>query len=86
MKRITAIIAALVFVLGIATLGFAEEKADKCGSCHKGDKALDKIVAKKNIKDAAGLVKAVKTSPSAKMHAKFSDDDLKAAAKDLKLQ
>jgi len=37
MKRITAIIAALVFVLGIATLGFAEEKADKCGSCHKGN-------------------------------------------------
>lgn len=83
MKRITAIIAALIFVLGVATFGFAE---DKCGSCHKGDKALDKIVAKKNIKDAAGLVKAVKTSPSAKMHAKFSDDDLKAAAKDLKLQ
>jgi hypothetical protein len=83
MKRITAIIAALIFVLGVATLGFAE---DKCGSCHKGDKALDKIVAKKNIKDAAAFVKAVKASPSAKMHAKFSDDDLKAAAKDLKLQ
>jgi hypothetical protein len=85
MKRITAIIVALIFVLGFTTLGISAE-ADKCGSCHKGDKALDKIVAKKNIKDAAGLMKAVKEGPSAKMHAKFTDDDLKAAAKNLKLQ
>ncbi len=83
MKRIMALIVALIFVLGFATLGIA---ADKCGSCHKGDKALDKIVAKKGIKDAAGLLKAVKEGPAAKMHAKFSDDDIKAAAKDLKLQ
>ena len=83
MKRITAIIVALVFVLGFTTLGIA---ADKCGSCHKGDKALDKIVAKKSIKDTAGLLKAVKEGPAAKMHAKFTDDDIKAAAKDLKLK
>jgi Spy/CpxP family protein refolding chaperone len=86
MKRITAIIVALVFVLGFSTLGVAAEKADKCGSCHKGDKALDKIVAKKGIKDAAAFMKAVKEGPTAKMHTKFSDDDIKAAAKDLKLQ
>ncbi len=83
MKRIAALIIALVFVLGFATLGIAE---DKCASCHKGDKALDKIVAKKGIKDAAGLQKAVKEGPTAKMHAKFSDDDIKAAATALKLK
>lgn len=82
MKRITAFIA-LIFVLGVATPGIA---ADKCGSCHKGDKALNKIVAKKGIKDAAGLLKAVREGSAAKMHTKFSDDDIKAAAKDLKLQ
>jgi hypothetical protein len=84
MKRITAIVVVLAFVLGFAALGFTAE--DKCGSCHKGDKALDKIVAKKNIKNAADFMKALKEGPSAKMHAKFSDDDIKAAAKSLKLQ
>ncbi len=83
MKRVTAIIVALVFVLGVAALGFTAE--DKCASCHKGDKALDKIVAKKNIKNAADFMKAVKEGPSAKMHAKFNDDDIKTAAKSLKL-
>ena len=83
MKKITTIVVTLVFILGFAALGFTAE--DKCGSCHKGDKALDKIVAKKNIKSAADFMKAVKEGPSAKMHAKFSDDDIKAAAKSLKL-
>lgn len=83
MKKITAIVLALAFVLGLAALGFTAE--DKCGSCHKGDKALDKVVAKKNIKNTADFMKAVKEGPAAKMHAKFNDDDLKAAAKDLKL-
>lgn len=84
MKKITAIVVALAFVLGFAALGFTAE--DKCGSCHKGDKALDKIVAKKDIKNAADFMKAVKEGPAAKMHGKFSDDDIKAAAKSLKLQ
>ena len=83
MKRITAIVVALAFLLGLAAFGLAAE--DKCGSCHKGDKALDKIVAKKNLKSAAEFMKAVKEGPAAKMHAKFSDSDLKAAAKGLKL-
>ena len=83
MKRITSMVVALIFVLGVTTLGIA---ADKCVSCHKGDKALDKVVAKKGIKDAAGLMKAVKEGPSSKIHAKFSDDDIKAAATELKIK
>ncbi|HXX56432.1 MAG TPA: hypothetical protein VEI96_00360 [Thermodesulfovibrionales bacterium] len=83
MKRIVAIVIAIVFVLGIVAIGFAAES--KCGSCHKGDKALDKVVAKKNIKTTADLMKAVKEGPTAKMHAKFTDDDIKAEAKTLKL-
>ncbi len=82
MKRIIALVVALVFVLAFTTIGFA---ADKCAACHKGDKALDKVVAKKNIKSTADFLKAAKEGPAAKVHAKFSDDDLKAAAKELKL-
>ena len=48
MKRLIAVVVTVVFVLGFAVLGFAAD-ADKCGSCHKGDKALDKIVKSKNI-------------------------------------
>ncbi len=86
MKKIVAVVISLVFVLGFATLGFTAEKAsDKCASCHKGDKALDKIVAKKNMKSAADFMKALKEGPAAKMHAKFNDNDIKAVAKELKL-
>lgn len=107
MKRIIAIMVALVFVLGVAALGLTADKPaakpaekpaekaaekpadkpadDKCAQCHKGDKALDKVVAKKNIKSSADFVKAVKSGPTAKVHEKFTDADLKAAAKGLKL-
>jgi len=83
MKKIVAVVIAIVFVLGVASFGLAADS--KCASCHKGDKALDKIVVKKNIKTTAELLKAVKEGPTAKMHAKFSDDDIKAEAKALKL-
>ncbi|HUO78085.1 MAG TPA: hypothetical protein VMU21_10975, partial [Thermodesulfovibrionales bacterium] len=43
MKRLIAVMVTVVFVLGFGVLGFAADM-DKCGSCHKGDKALDKIV------------------------------------------
>lgn len=55
----------------------------KCGSCHKGEKALDKITGAKGIKTTEGLVKAVKEGPKAKMHAKFTDKDLNAAGSEL---
>ncbi len=90
MKKFISIVVAFLFVLGIASIGLTAEKApakaeSKCAKCHKGEKALDKIVAKKNIKTAADLTKAVKEGPKAKIHAKMTDDDIKAAAKDLKL-
>ncbi|MGD1075059.1 MAG: hypothetical protein ABR903_03130 [Thermodesulfovibrionales bacterium] len=85
MKGLIAIMIVLVFIVGGVSFGVCAETSDKCAVCHKGDKALDKIVAKKNIKTAADLMKAVKEGPSAKMHAKFTDDDFKAAAKSLKL-
>jgi hypothetical protein len=91
MKKVIVIFVALVFALGVASLGLAADKpaekpADKCGSCHKGDKALDKVAAKNNIKSAADLTKAVKEGKNKQMHAKVTDDDIKAAAKELKLQ
>ncbi len=87
MKKIIALVVALAFVLGLGALGFAEEaKALACDKCHKGDKALDKVVAAKKIDSAAGLKKAVKEGPKAKLHEKVTDDDIAAAAKTLKLK
>jgi hypothetical protein len=85
MKRVIATMITVVFVLGVAALGFAAD-ADKCGACHKGDKALDKIVKSKNIANVDALMKAVKEGKSAKMHEKFTADDYKAAGKALNLK
>jgi len=85
MKRIIAVMVTVVFVLGFGALGFAAD-ADKCGSCHKGDKALDKIVKSKNVTSVDALMKAVKEGKSAKMHEKFTADDYKAAGKALNLK
>ena len=85
MKRLIAVMVTIVFVLGFAALGFAAD-ADKCGSCHKGDKALDKIVKSKNVTSVDALMKAVKEGKSAKMHEKFTADDYKAAGKALNLK
>lgn len=86
MKKLIAMVIALVFILGFVSIGFTAEKAtDKCMVCHKGEKALDKIIEKKKTKTAADFMKAVKEGPTAKAHAKFNDNDLKAAAKELKL-
>lgn len=88
MKKLIAIVVAVIFVLGFVSMTFAAEKApDKCVKCHKGEKALDKVAAAKKYDSADALVKAVKANQKgAKAHAKFTDDDLKAAAKDLKLK
>ncbi len=86
MKRIIALIVAIVFVLGAVSLTFASPAMDKCNKCHKADKALDKAVAAKKIDSADALIKAVKASPKAKLHEKFTDDDYKAVAKELKLK
>jgi hypothetical protein len=85
MKRFIAVVVMVVFVLGLAALGFAAD-TDKCGSCHKGDKALDKIVKSKNITSTDALMKAVKEGKSAKMHEKFVADDYKTAGKSLNLK
>ena len=85
MKRLIAVVVTVVFVLGFAALGFAAD-ADKCGSCHKGEKALDKIVKSKNIASCDALMKGVKEGKSAKMHEKLTADDYKAACKTLNLK
>lgn len=85
MKRVIAVVVTVVLVLGFAALSFAAD-ADKCGSCHKGDKALEKIVKSKNIASVDALMKAVKEGKSAKMHEKFTADDYKAAGKALNLK
>jgi hypothetical protein len=85
MKRLISVMVTVVFVLGFAALGFAAD-ADKCGSCHKGDKALDKIVKSKNIAGCDALMKGVKEGKAAKMHEKLTADDYKAACKTLNLK
>ncbi len=79
MKKIVAIFAAVIFALGMVSMAFAG--TEKCDKCHKGDKAVDKIVAAKKIADGDALVKAVRTSPKAGLHKSLADDDLKAALK-----
>lgn len=86
MKKLIATVVALVFILAFASIGLTAEKAtDKCMACHKGEKALDKVIEKKKIKTAADFTKAIKEGPTAKVHAKFNDNDVKAAATELKL-
>ncbi|OGW29328.1 MAG: hypothetical protein A2X59_01490 [Nitrospirae bacterium GWC2_42_7] len=89
MKRLTSIIVALLFIMGVASIGITAETAgkaeDKCVKCHKKEKAMDKVIEKKKIKTTAELLKAVKEGPKAKLHAKLTDDDIKVAAKELKL-
>ncbi|MCX8031480.1 MAG: hypothetical protein N3A59_07900 [Thermodesulfovibrionales bacterium] len=85
MKRIIAIVLAIVFVLGLTSLTFASA-LEKCNKCHKDAKSLDKVVAAKKIETADAFIKAVKASPKAELHKKFTDDDYKAVAKELKLK
>lgn len=86
MKRLIALIVALVFVLGAVSLTFASPALDKCNKCHKADKALDKALAAKKIDSTDAMIKAIKASPKAKLHEKFTDDDYKAVGKELKLK
>lgn len=79
MKKIVAIVVAVIFALGMVSMAFAG--TEKCDKCHKGDKAIDKIVAAKNIKTGDDMVKAVRTSPKAGLHKSLTDDDLKASLK-----
>jgi hypothetical protein len=78
MKKFIIVVTAVLFALSLSTAVLAE---DKCDKCHKGEKAVDKIVAKKAVKSADDLVKAVRGSSKAKMHEKLTDADIKAAFK-----
>ncbi len=85
MKRVFTIVVAIIFVLGLASFGFAAG-LEKCDKCHKGEKSVDKMVAKGKITTAAALTKALKEGPKKSMHKSLTDDDLKAAAAALKLK
>jgi hypothetical protein len=85
MKKVFTIVVAIIFILGLASFGFAAG-LEKCDKCHKGEKSVDKMVAKAKIATAADLTKALKEGPKKGMHKALTDDDLKAAAKALKLK
>ena len=85
MKKVLAIVVAVIFVLGLASFGFAAG-LEKCDKCHKGEKAPDKMVEKGKIASAADLMKALKEGPKKAMHKSLSDDDIKGAAAALKLK
>lgn len=86
MKRVIALIVAIVFVLGVASFTFASSALEKCNKCHKAEKSLDKALAAKKIDTTDAMIKAIKASPKAKLHEKFTDDDYKAVGKELKLK
>jgi hypothetical protein len=85
MKKVFTIVVAIIFVLGLASFGFTAG-LEKCEKCHKGEKSVDKEIAKAKIATAADLTKALKEGPKKGMHKALTDDDLKAAAKALKLK
>jgi hypothetical protein len=85
MKKILAIVVAVIFVLGLASFGFAAG-LEKCEKCHKGDKAVDKMVAKDKIATAADLMKTLRDGKKAGMHKPLTDEDLKGAAAALNLK
>jgi len=84
MKKILAIVVAIIFVLGLASIGFAAG-LEKCDKCHKGEKAPDKMIAKAKIATAADLTKLLRDGPKKGIHKPLTDDDLKAAAAALNL-
>jgi hypothetical protein len=85
MKKILAIVVIIIFVLGLASFGFAAG-LEKCEKCHKGEKSVDKEIAKGKIATTADLTKALKEGPKKSMHKALTDDDIKAAATALKLK
>lgn len=84
MKKVLVSAVALLTVCAFGLSAQAGVIDDKCAKCHKGDKAVDKIAAKAGIKDGDALLKAVRGGSKAGMHKGFSDEDLKAAAGELK--
>jgi hypothetical protein len=84
MKRIFTLMLMVIFLLGFAGLGFAG--VEKCDKCHKGEKSIDKMVAKSKIASAADLTKALRQGPKAGMHKALADEDIAAAATSLKLK
>jgi hypothetical protein len=83
MKKMIALVTVMLFMFGMTAFGFA---AGKCDGCHKGDKAVEKIVKAKKIATAADLTKAVKSGPKAGLHKNMTDADIAAEAKALKLK
>lgn len=84
MKKVIAIIVAVIFVLGLASFGFAAEL--KCVKCHKGEKTIDKMVARAKVTTAADLLKVLREGPKKAMHKSLADADIQAAADELKLK
>jgi hypothetical protein len=85
MKKVLTIVVAVIFVLGLASFGFAAG-LEKCEKCHKGDKAPDKMIASAKIATAADLMKALKDGPKKGMHKSLADEDISGAAAALALK
>lgn len=85
MKKVLVLVIAVIFVLGLASFGFAAG-LEKCEKCHKGEKSVDKMIARAKITTAADLTKTLREGPKQGMHKPLTDDDLKGAAEALKLK
>ncbi len=85
MKKIVTIVVAVIFVLGLASFGFAAG-IEKCEKCHKGDKTVDKMIERAKVVTAADLTKTLRDGPKKGMHKPLTDEDLKGAAAALKLK
>lgn len=85
MKKILVIVAAFIFVFGLASFGFAAG-IEKCEKCHKGERTVDKMVERNKIATAADLMKTLREGPKAGLHKLLTDEDISGAAEVLKLK
>jgi hypothetical protein len=83
MKKFGILVIALLTLCAFTISASAGVIDDKCAKCHKGDKSLDKIAAKKGIMDGDTLLKAIRGGSKAALHKAQTDADLKAAGDEL---
>jgi hypothetical protein len=85
MKIVLIIVVAIILLVGLAPFGSAVV-LEKCDRCHKGKKAVERIIARAKIVTAADLNKTLKEGPKKGIHKLLTDADLKTVAAALNLK
>jgi aspartate ammonia-lyase len=84
MKKIAAMVTIMVFMLGMASLGFASS-TETCDKCHKDGNELKKLAASKKIVTDEDLFRVLRKGSKAGLHASLTDDNIREASRALNL-